>query len=234
MIIILLICSILYSLSIFIDVLAYHLKLNLRDDINMRYIFSVINIFQFSARGFVLLYAPLMAYLSENIRDQNLVWWATLLCQIVVIIFLFPTFISKYTLSLSYKVFNIINTIVGKKHLIEFHKPNIQYYSLKDIFFSLKSNVIFFVFSFISGIVFSFSITFIYYFSFFYKNNVLMMSSISQFLNMFGSMSILLKIDPIIMKAIDRNEGLLEIYILTFSRILGHIFLIIILLVVIK
>ncbi|MFK7049189.1 hypothetical protein V3Q77_04730 [Flavobacterium davisii] len=175
-----------------------------------------------------------MAYLSENIRDQDLVWWATLLCQVVVIIFLVPTFICKYTLTLSYKVFNIINTIVGKKHLIQFHKPNIQHYSLEDIFFSLRSNIMFFLFSFISGIVFSFSTTFIYYFSFFYKNNILMMSSVSQFLNMFGAMSILLKIDPIIMKAIDRNEGLLEIYLLTLSRILGHIFLVIILLVVMK
>jgi len=56
-----------------------------------------------------------------------------------------------------------------------------------------------------------------------------MLSSLTKFINMFGSLLIILFIDPRIMGAIDDGRGNKEIYILTSSRILMNITLVLLL-----
>jgi len=59
-----------------------------------------------------------------------------------------------------------------------------------------------------------------------------MLSSFAQIINMFGSLLLILFIDPKIMGLIDKEEGLFEIKLFTISRILVHISLIILLLLI--
>lgn len=219
------IAAFLYAVSIFIDIFTYHLKNNIRDDINIRYIFSLINIFQYIARGFVLMFAPIMSFYTENIKDQNLIWISTLFCQIFVVIILLPTFNSVFSSKLSLFFLNTIHKVLGSKVDL-----NIKLYSpssaRKISFSTIRNNGIFFCLAILAGFVFSVSITFIYYFSFYFPNNILMMSSISQFLNMIGAISLLMVIDPKIMKAIDNADATLEIHLYTISRIIVHVILI--------
>lgn len=60
-----------YAFSIYVDMFTYHLKFNLNDEKNYRYLFSLINVFQYSSRAFVLIFAPIMAYYTETIRDKK-------------------------------------------------------------------------------------------------------------------------------------------------------------------
>ena len=92
-----------------------------------------------------------------------------------------------------------------------------------------SDNWILFVTNYIAGFLFSISITFLYYISFYFDQKALILSSLTQFINMFGSMLIILFIDPRIMGAIDDGGGSKEIHILTSSRILVHITLVLIL-----
>ncbi|WP_084673532.1 hypothetical protein [Flavobacterium segetis] len=93
----------------------------------------------------------------------------------------------------------------------------------------ISNNWTLFVTNYIAGFLFSFSITFLYYISFYFDQKALLLSSLTQFINMFGSMLIILFIDPRIMGAIDDGRGNNEIHILTSSRILVHVTLVILL-----
>jgi hypothetical protein len=219
--------SISYAISIFIDVFSYHIKINIHDNKNVRYLFSLINIFQYSARAFVLIYVPIMAFYTETIKDKNIVWNVTLLSHCFVIIILIPLFSTKFSKLFSYKIIKILNYVFGKSVEINILERkaqkniNVKKFKIEKLYF--------FIFTYISGFMFSFSVTFLYFLSFSYPQKALTLASYSQILNMFGVLMLVLLIDPKLMKIIDKGEGFDEIKLLTTSRIIVHFSLIILL-----
>lgn len=225
-----LIASFAYAMSIFIDVFTYHLKFNIHDNKNVRYLFSLINIFQFSARAFVLIFVPIMAYYTETIKNKEIIWEITLLSHVFVVLLLLPLYSNKFSYFLSKKIIQILNVIFGKS-------KQINYVRIDDLVSDNNINggkaglnkYLFFSFTYMSGFLFSFSITFLYYLSFSYPQKALTLTSYSQILNMFGVLLLVLLIDPKIMSAIDKGEGHHEIKLLTTSRIFVHLSLILLL-----
>lgn len=226
-----LIAAISYAISIFIDVFAYHLKFHVHDNKNIRYIFSLINVFQYSARAFVLIYVPIMAYFTETLRDKSLVWLTTLYSHLFVVVLLIPLFFGNFSKLFSIKIITILNIVFGKSKEINFENNSLLIlHEEKSVF--RKDNFLFFILTFVSGFVFSMSITFLYYFTFYYPARALTMASYSQIMNMVGAFIVILLIDPKIMSSIDKGEGVLEIRLLTVSRILVHITLVTILVLI--
>ena len=221
-----------YAVSIFIDVSVYHLKYNIQDNKNVRYLLSLINIFQYSARAFVLLFMPIMAFITESLKDKDLVWNITILSHFFVVILLLPLFSSKFSSFLSIKVIEILNFIFGKSKKINLSQIQKKNNIIKDTPTLSLTNVLFFVITFIAGFLFSMSITFLYYLSFSFPQKALMLSSLTQIINMFGSLILVLFIDPKIMSCIDEEEGYHEISMLTMSRVIVHLILILILLII--
>lgn len=227
------IASISYAISIFIDVFTYHLKLNIHDNKNVRYLFSLINIFQYSARAFVLIFIPIMAYYTETVKDKNIVWEITLLSHLFVVVILLSLYSNKFSQALSINIIKILNVIFGESRKMSLEKLDQIKPTEANTINKSKFNKLFFVsFTFISGFMFSYSVTFLYYLSFSYPQKALTLTSYSQILNMIGVLLLVLLIDPRIMSSIDKGEGLEEIKLLTTSRILVHITLLIILLLI--
>lgn len=227
------VAPLMYALSIYVDMFTYHLKFNLHDGKNYRYLFSLINVFQYSSRAFVLIFAPIMAYYTETIKDKNLIWQMILLCHILVIVLVIPLYNRNYSRKLSSFFIQKLNLILGKPEYKKSFSVDMNPVEEKKTKIETKSDVVFVLFSFVAFLIFSFSMTFLYYIAFHYPNKVLMLSSYSQLLNAFGAMSILLFIDPRIMAAIDKGDGIKELNFLTTSRILAHSVLIITLLFII-
>ena len=220
------IASIAYAFSIFIDVSVYHFKYYVQDDKNTRHLLALINIFQYFSRGFILIFIPIMAYTTEAIGDKNEVWIITIVAHLLVILFLLPLYSFRFTYGFSLKIIKILNRFFGKSKPIQLKKIIKQTINEEAV---ITNNVKLFVTNYIAGFLFSFSITFLYYISFYFEQKALMLSSLTQFINMFGSMLIILFVDPRIMGAIDDGRGNKEIHILTSSRILVHITLVVIL-----
>ena len=91
-----LIAALAYAFSIFIDISVYYIKYYIQDNKNIRYILSLINIFQYSARAFVLIFVPVMSYLTETVKDKNKVWEITLITHVFVVLFLLLLFSIHY------------------------------------------------------------------------------------------------------------------------------------------
>lgn len=214
------IAAIAYALSIFIDVSVYHFKYYIQDDKNIRHLLSLINIFQYSARLFVLIFIPLMAYLTESIKDKDEVWFITLSAHFLVVLFLLPLYSHRFTSFFSIKVIYMLNLVFGKAKPVKLVKIHKQELLLKGFFLY---DFLLFVSSYIAGFLFSISITFLYIISFSYPQKALILSSMTQVINMFGSMLFILFVDPRIMGAIDDGGGYREIKILTTSRLLVHV-----------
>lgn len=220
------IAAIAYAFSIFIDVSVYHFKYYIQDSKNIRHLLSLINIFQYCSRGFILIFIPIMAYVTESIKDKNEVWLITVLAHFLVIVFLLPLYSYKFTSLFSKKVIAILNRFFGKSKPFQLEEIK------KSPSFQIKylsNNWLLFGTNYIAGFLFSISITFLYFVSFSFPQKALMLSSFTQVINMFGSMLLILFIDPRIMGAIDDGGGHKEIRILTSSRILVHITLVLIL-----
>jgi hypothetical protein len=172
-----------------------------------------------------------MAYYTETVKDKEMVWEIILLSHFFVIIFLLPLFSNKFSFLFSIKIVRSLNFIFGKSKKIELSKIEQSEDSLINN--KLKFNNFYFVvFAYISGFMFSFSATFLYFFSFSYPQKALTLSSYSQILNMFGVLLLVLLIDPRVMSSIDKGKGLQEIKLLTTCRIFVHISLIILLLLI--
>ena len=219
------IAAIAYAFSIFIDVSVYHFKYYIQDNKNTRYLLSLINIFQYCSRGFILIFAPIMAFVTESVKDKEEVWFITILAHFLVILFLLPLYSYRFTSSFSIVVIEILNRFFGKSKPVQLEK--IRKHSREINLFS--KNWVLFASNYIAGFLFSISITFLYYVSFSFPQKALILSSMTQLINMFGSVLLILFIDPRIMGAIDDGAGYKEIKILTTSRILVHITLVLIL-----
>jgi hypothetical protein len=227
-----LLAAISYGFSIFIDVAVYHLKLHIHDIKNLRYLFSLINVFQFSARAFVLIFIPMMAYYTETVKDMDLVWLITLYSHIFVILLLLPLLFKKFSNKFSIAVIMLLNLFFGKNRKLDLVE-NLKHEKFEDVAKGgLMSKILFSSSIFISGFFFSVGITFIYYLSFWYPQKSLTLVSYSQIINMIGSLLLILFIDPKIMSSIDVGGGQEEINILTRSRIFVHISLVILLFLV--
>jgi hypothetical protein len=226
-----LIASISYAISIFIDVFSYHIKYNIHDLKNIRYLFSLINIFQFSARAFVLIFVPIMAYYTETLRNMNMVWEITFLSHLLVVLILLPLFSKKISYNCSRYIIEILNLLFGKSKNISFNYVKESNPNIGTVKHSYQKTY-FFLLTFISGFLFSISITFLYYLSFFYPTKALTITSYSQILNMFGVLILVLLVDPKIMSSIDNGMGHEEIKLLTFSRVIVHISLMFILYII--
>ena len=228
-----LLAAIAYGISIFIDVAAYHLKFHVHDIKNLRYLFSLINVFQFSARAFVLIFIPMMAHYTETVKDMDLVWLITLYSHIFVILLLIPLLFKKFSNNFSIKTILLLNRVLGKNKKIYLTK-NLKRDNSEDMpKGSLMSKMLFSSSIFVSGFFFSVGITFIYYLSFWFPDKSLTLVSYSQIINMVGSLLLILFIDPKIMSSIDIGEGQREINILTRNRIFVHITLIMLLFILI-
>jgi hypothetical protein len=223
------IASISYAISIFIDVFTYHLKFHIHDNKNLRYIFSLINIFQFSARAFVLIYTPIMAYYTETVKDKSLVWQTTIMCHFFVILFILPLFSKNFSLIISKKIIVLLNLVFGKSKNLSFENLN-NSEEIENEKEKKEYNYFFFIITFMSGFLFSFSTTFLFYLSFYYPTKALTLTSYSQIINMIGVLILVLLIDPKIMASIDKGKGHEELKLLTTSRIFVHFSLIVILL----
>lgn len=219
------IAAIAYAFSIFIDVSVYHFKYYIQDNKNTRHLLSLINIFQYCSRGFILIFAPIMAFVTESVKDKNEVWLITIVAHFLVILFLLPLYSFRFTSSFSIVVIEILNRFFGKSKPVQLEK--IRKHSREVSLFS--KNWVLFASNYIAGFLFSISITFLYYVSFSFPQKALILSSMTQLINMFGSIILILFIDPRIMGAIDDGAGYKEIKILTTSRILVHITLVLIL-----
>ena len=219
------IAAIAYAFSIFIDVSVYHFKYYIQDNKNTRHLLSLINIFQYCSRGFILIFAPIMAFVTESVKDKNEVWLITIVAHFLVILFLLPLYSYRFTSSFSIVVIEILNRFFGKSKPVQLEK--IRKHSREINLFS--KNWVLFASNYIAGFLFSISITFLYYVSFSFPQKALILSSMTQLINMFGSIILMLFIDPRIMGAIDDGAGYKEIKILTTSRILVHITLVLIL-----
>ena len=220
------IASIAYDFSIFIDISVYHFKYYVQDDKNTRHLLALINIFQYFSRGFILIFIPIMAYTTESIKDKNEVWNMTLVAHLLVILFLLPLYSFRFTYFFSCEVIRILNRFFGKSKPIQLKKIIKETINEEAV---ISNNIKLFITNYIAGFLFSFSITFLYYISFYFEQKALMLSSLAQLINMFGSMLIILFIDPRIMGAIDDGRGNKEIHILTSSRILVHVTLVLLL-----
>ena len=219
------IAAIAYAFSIFIDVSVYHFKYYIQDNKNTRHLLSLINIFQYCSRGFILIFAPIMAFVTESVKDKNEVWLITIVAHFLVILFLLPLYSYRFTSSFSIVVIEILNRFFGKSKPVQLEK--IRKHSREINLFS--KNWVLFASNYIAGFLFSISITFLYDVSFSFPQKALILSSMTQLINMFGSIILILFIDPRIMGAIDDGAGYKEIKILTTSRILVHITLVLIL-----
>lgn len=222
------IAAIAYAFSIFIDVSVYHFKYYIQDNKNTRHLLSLINIFQYCSRGFILIFAPIMAFVTESVKDKEEVWFITILAHFLVILFLLPLYSYRFTSSFSIVVIEILNRFFGKSKPVQLEK--IRKHSREVNLFS--KNWVLFASNYIAGFLFSISITFLYYVSFSFPQKALILSSMTQLINMFGSIILILFIDPRIMGAIDDGAGYKEIKILTTSRILVHITLVLILILI--
>lgn len=219
------IAAIAYAFSIFIDVSVYHFKYYIQDTKNTRHLLSLINIFQYCSRGFILIFAPIMAFVTESVKDKEEVWLITIVAHFLVIMFLLPLYSYRFTSSFSILVIEILNRFFGKSKPVQLENI-IQRSSEVNVF---SKNWVLFATNYIAGFLFSISITFLYYVSFSFPQKALILSSMTQLINMFGSIILILFIDPRIMGAIDDGAGYKEIKILTTSRILVHITLVLIL-----
>ena len=222
------VAAIAYALSIFIDVSVYHFKYYIQDRKNLRHLLSLINIFQYTARGFILIFMPIMAYVTESIKDKNEVWFLTILAHFFVVLFLLPLYSHRFISFFSVKVIKILNLIFGKSKAISLEQIGKQSRNVENEN-SFSDKAILLSTCYVAGFLFSFSITFLYYISFSYPQKALMLSSMTQIINMFGSLLLILFIDPKIMGLIDDGGGYKEVRIITTSRILVHITLILIL-----
>ena len=159
------IASIAYAFSIFIDVSVYHFKYYIQDDKNTRHLLSLINIFQYCSRGFILIFIPIMAYTTESIKDKNEVWIITLLAHILVIFFLIPLYFSRFTSGFSIRIIILLNRFFGNSKPISLEAISQR---TKGKIQGFSNNWILFVTNYTAGFLFSISITFLYYVSFYF------------------------------------------------------------------
>jgi cytochrome bd-type quinol oxidase subunit 2 len=171
-----------------------------------------------------------MAYLTEAIKDKHDVWLVTIIAHFFVVISLLPLYSHRFTSMFSLNVILVLNVVFGKSKMINL--DSIERHKVNENNDKISKNIFLFVTSYIAGFLFSVSITFLYYLSFSFPQKALILSSLTQIINMFGSLLLVLFIDPRVMTSIDNGSGYYEIKILTTSRILVHITLILILFVI--
>ena len=214
------VAAIAYAISIFIDVFVYHLKYRIDVSNDFRYNFSLINIFQYSARLFILIFSPILAFYAEKINDKNLVINTIILSHFCTMVILFLLLDNRISSKVAGIILKLLSRLVNKNKIINLNLINNN--NKTDYFFKNKKSTIFVLLVFISGFCFSLSVTFTYLFYFYYKNYILLIFSFSQIINMVGSLINILIVDPRLIMKIDNNNGDYYIKLLTKTRFFVH------------
>lgn len=214
-----------YAISIFIDVFVWHFRFYTFHEANNRYLVSMSNILQYSARAFILLFGPIMAYYTEKFNDVSLIFWSTVVSHIIVIILVLitlnATFCSKLS-SILLKILNFHKVPLDEKMV----KVNILKAEAEVLDFNFTKYKLLTVACTAASFFFAVGGSLIYYLSFYFPKRVLFMTTQAQIINMFGTLLFVLLIDPTISKKMDINKGYAEIRVYTYARIIAHILLI--------
>lgn len=210
-----------YPLSIFFDTSVYNLKYLLNRDSEVRYWMSTIQVFQYSARIFMVIFIPGISLLTELGSNFNQIFIITILIHVVTSLILLGGFLGfKKINRLVIFIIRIINFFTGKKNISEgfIERADSLTFSLNFIKRKL------FVASYFSHLLVATSMTYIYIFSFYFSNRILTLNSVTQIINMVAMTILLVVVDPRIMSSFDQeNGGIEEIKVIYSSRILAHI-----------
>lgn len=219
LIVFILIC---YPASMFFDITVYNLKFILKKDSNFRYWMSTIQVFQYSARLFMVIFIPAMSYLTEAYNDFNLIINITVVIHFAAaIIILLSLFFFTKVNQISLFFIKIINRFTGNEKISDG-------FELKKINYGFPTNLFkrkLFITSFISHFFVAISMTYIYIVSFYFRDLILTLNSFTQILNMIAISLLLIIVDPRVMKSFDRKgAGDDQIKVIYLSRTLAHTF----------
>ena len=210
-----------YPFSIFFDTSVYNLKYLLNRHSEVRYWMSTIQVFQYSARIFMVIFIPGISLLTELNSNFNQIYIITILIHIITAVILLLSFFSfKKINKINIFLISIINFFTGKKNVSEgfIDREGVLSFSL-----SFLKRKLFFA-SYISHLLVATSMTYIYIFSFYFNDRILTLNSITQIINMVAISILLVAVDPRIMSSFDKeNGGVEEIKVIYASRILAHI-----------
>ena len=218
LVILILVC---YPISMLFDISVYNLKFILKKESNFKYWMSIIQVFQYFARIFMVIFIPAMSYLTEVYKDYNLVF------NISISIHFISALLIAFSLILFSKV-NQVNLFLVKRINFFTGKQNIsEGFKAKGLSNNFPSNIfarkLFFT-SFISHFFVAISMTYIYVVSFYFRDLILTLNSFTQILNMIAIALLLIVVDPRVMVSFDRKGGGDdEIKVIYISRILAHL-----------
>lgn len=211
-----------YPISILIDCSIYNLRFLLVAKEGVKYWLSILTVYQYSARFFMLIFIPTTAYITEQFQSYQTTFSILFIAHIGVTILL----------GISVRFFKL-TSIIGLQ-LIKIISLRSQKNSFQEAFFvpiQLNSPLSFkqenakklFISSLASQFMISLSMTLIFVLNFINRDSILFYNSLMQALNMFASILLFLFIDPIVMKSFERKyEGQNNLKILYYSRILAH------------
>ena len=219
---ILAIAALLYAISVYIDVFVWHFRYYSYHNENNRYLISLSNILQYSARGFILIYAPIMAFFTEKFQDKSMIFWTTILAHFFVILLVYSTLSTKLSSTLSHMALKFLNFYKIPIETTSIVNANINKVKETKIASRQQTKHFFLIISTLASFLFATGGSMIYYFSFHFPNRILFMTSQSQIINMMGTLAFVLFIDPTISKALDANKGFWEIKKYSISRIIAH------------
>lgn len=214
-----------YAISIFIDVFVWHFRFYTFHEANNRYLVSMSNILQYSARAFILLFGPIMAYYTEKYNNLDIIFWSTVVSHVIVIVLVLVTLNAAFCSKLSALLLKMLN----------FHKVPLDHKMVKVNILKAADEISVFrmgkykmltLACTAASFFFAVGGSLIYYLSFYFPKRVLFMTTQAQIINMFGTLLFVLLIDPTISKQMDVNKGYAEIRVYTYARILAHILLI--------
>lgn len=213
-----------YPLSIFIDASAYNLKRLLKKGAEARYWLSVIYIYQYTARVFMVVFIPSMSLSTENFGDFNFISVIIISIQLATALILIVSAIKlRIVDNLAMRVLAFLAYFTGKNNIDKSFDRSREL-AVKSTLSAVFSNKLFYM-SFLSQALVGFSMTFIYVFSFYYPNNILFLNSVTQILNMFAVSILLIFIDPYVMGKFDSiGSGKEELLLIYVSRGLAHMF----------
>lgn len=214
--------AIAYPLSIFIDCSIYNLRFLLIGKQGVKYWLSMLTIYQYIARFFMLIFVPTTAYLTESFQSLETTSTVLVTAHFGVIIIL--------TLSIRFfKSTSMLSLFIVQKLSINSSKDNVNEAFLSPINivdpinFKEKKAINLFVSSLTSQFLVSISMTLIFILNFLHRDSILFYNSLMQALNMCASIILFIYIDPIVMSSFDKEyKGQNNIKIIYYSRILAH------------
>jgi len=218
LVIFILIC---YPLSMFFDIGVYNLKFILKKESNFRYWMSIIQVFQYFARIFMVIFIPAMSYLTEVYKDSNLIFNISISVHFIsALLITFSLILFSKVNQVNLFLVKIINSFTGKENISDGFKA-------KELSNKFPSNIFtrkLFITSFISHFFVAISMTYIYVVSFYFRDLILTLNSFTQILNMIAIAILLIVVDPRVMVSFDKKGGgEVQLKVIYISRVLAHL-----------